>query len=189
MNFSPRPTRAEIDLTALIHNLQQVRACCAAGQEVLAVVKADAYGHGAVAVSRALQQAGVSQFGVALLEEGLELRHAGIDQPILVLGGCYAGQEEEFVRQRLAAAVFSLADLQRLDAYGRAHGVCLPIHLKCDTGMGRVGFLPDEIPQLIESVLHSRGVTVDGLMSHLACADEIGSAATHAQNWRKSLRE
>ncbi len=181
MDFPPRPTRADISLSALRHNLQQIRACCAAGQGVLAVVKADAYGHGAVAISRELEAAAVEQFAVATLEEGIELRAAGIQQSILVFGGCYAGQEAEFVHQGLAAAVFSLADLQRLERFGAGHGLGFPVHLKCDTGMGRVGFLPAEIPQVIDLVKQGAGLEVSGLMSHLACADESASVETGRQ--------
>ncbi len=181
MEFPSRPTRADIDLSALRHNLHQIKSFCNADQTLMAVVKADAYGHGAVAISRALEKEDVGQFGVASLEEGAELRGAGIAKPILVFGGCYPGQEAEFVRLGLTAAVFSLSDLQRLEQYGAAHGVNFPLHLKCDTGMGRVGFLPAEIPQLIEQLRKGAGVAVVGLMSHLACADELDSPVSLKQ--------
>jgi len=181
MEITSRPTRAEITLSALHHNLQQIRSHCAAGQEVLAVVKADAYGHGAVAISRALEGFGVTQFAVATLEEGIELRDAGIRNAILVFGGCYPGQESEFVRQGLTAVVFSLPDLCRLAQFGLKNSMRFPVHLKCDTGMGRVGFLPAEIPQMIALVKEGAGIDVVGLMSHLACADETESAETPKQ--------
>lgn len=181
MSFPARPTRADIDLKALGHNLRQVRSCLSALQGVLAVVKADAYGHGAVAVSRALIKEGVEQLGVATLEEGIELRSAGINTPILVFGGCYSGQEREFLAQKLTAVVFSLDDLERLERFGSVNRVSFPIHLKCDTGMGRVGFLPSELPLLLAKLENCQGIEVAGLMSHLARADEIDSAATHQQ--------
>ena len=181
MDYPPRPTRVDIDLSALRHNLQQLKSFCRGGQALMAVVKADAYGHGAVAISRALEKEGVGQFAVASLEEGVELRAGGISKQILVFGGCYPGQEAEFVRRRLTAAVFSLSDLHRLELYGAEHGVSFPIHLKCDTGMGRVGFLPAEIPQLITQLQQGAGVAVVGLMSHLACADEVDSSVTLQQ--------
>lgn len=181
MAFPPRPTRADIDLIALIHNLQQVRNCCSGGQGVLVVVKADAYGHGAVQVSRALEKEGVEMLGVATAEEGIALREAGIKKPVLVFGGCYPGQEAMFVTQQLTAVVFSLQDLKRLDAYGTDHNLRFPVHLKCDTGMGRVGFLPREIPELIEVLTSGRGIEIAGLMSHLACADEPDSPLTQNQ--------
>lgn len=177
----PRPTWAEIDLQALKHNLVQLRSFCAKEQGLLAVVKADAYGHGAVPISRALVEEGISYLGVATLEEGLELRQAGIPTPVLVLGGCYPGQESAFLAHSLTPAVFSLADLQRLDRFAVAQGMRLPVHLKCDTGMGRVGFLPHEVTALLEWLKGAGGVQVEGLMSHLACADEPGSLSTREQ--------
>ncbi len=181
MDFPQRPTRADISLSALCHNLGQIRACCLAGQEVMAVVKADAYGHGAVVVSHALEQQGVEQFAVATLEEGIELRAAGIKRPILVFGGCYAGQEREFIRHGLTAAVFSLTDLRRLEKFGAENGLAFPVHIKCDTGMGRVGLLAAEITSLIDLLKGSTGIELVGLMSHLACADEISSVETSRQ--------
>lgn len=191
MSFSPRPTRADIDLKAIAHNLREVRAHCSVGQGVLAVIKADAYGHGAVAVGRMLEEEGVEQFAVASLEEGIELRTAGIELAILVFGGCYPGQEGEFVRRKLTAVVFSLADLQRLESFGVENGLRFPVHIKCDTGMGRVGILPDEIPQLIDLLSSCTGIEAAGLMSHLACADEVDSGVTRQQidSFREILRE
>ncbi|WP_020675349.1 alanine racemase [Geopsychrobacter electrodiphilus] len=178
---SLRPTRADIDLSALAHNLQQVRSCCHAGQGVMAVVKADAYGHGAVTISRALEAEGVEQFAVATLEEGQELRGAGIKRPILVFGGCYPGQEAAFVEYALTAALLSLADVKRLEAFGSAQEKPFLVHIKCDTGMGRVGLLPEEIPQLITLLSQSCGLEVRGLMSHLASADDLASPVTSDQ--------
>ncbi len=191
MNAPSRPTLIEIDLAALSHDLQQIRVFCDSGQGVLAVVKADAYGHGAVEISRALEREGVEQFAVATLEEGQELRAAGVKRPVLVLGGCYPGQETEFIRQELTPVVFCLEDLQRLELYAVEHGIRLGVHVKCDTGMGRVGFLSPEIPALIDSLKSARGIELLGLMSHLACADELGSVATEVQirNFRGLLGE
>ncbi len=191
MDFPQRPTRTDINLSALRHNLQQVRNFCSVGQGVMAVVKADAYGHGAVAISRVLEEEAVEQFAVASLEEGIELRDAGIKRPILVFGGCYPGQEAEFLHQDLVAAVFSLSDLQRINQFCEESGSSFPVHLKCDTGMGRVGFLPDEIPCLIDLLKGAAGVEVVGLMSHLACADDTGSMETHQQIkiFRKILQQ
>jgi alanine racemase len=181
MEFSSRPTRVDIDLAALCHNLNLVRTFCRGNQGVMAVVKADAYGHGVVAVSRTLEAAGVEQFAVACLEEGIELREAGIVRPILVFGGCYPGQEEAFVRYNLSAALLSLADLERINAFGLARDSRFPVHLKCDSGMGRVGFLPAEIQELARRLQQSGGLQVAGLMSHLACADELQAEATSVQ--------
>lgn len=191
MEFPARPTWAEIDLTALLHNLRQAQARCTDGQKILAVVKADAYGHGAVPVSRALAKAGVCHFAVATLEEALELRHAGLLADILVLGGCYPGQEAQFVANNLGVAVFSLVDLERLDAVSAALNHPLSVHLKFDTGMGRVGFFPAQVQQVIERLRQAPCLKLAGLMSHLACADEPDSPITfqQQQNFRAILTQ
>lgn len=181
MNYPPRPTVAEIDLGALRHNLNQATRFCRSGQRVLAVVKADAYGHGAVAVSRALVAEGVEQFGVATLEEALELRQAGIEQTILVLGGCYPGQEEMFLRQRLIPVISDRESLERLDRFAAKAGEQIDIHLKVDTGMGRVGFLLPEFLELLPGLKELQGLRIVGLMSHLACADEMEDEVTPGQ--------
>lgn len=181
MVYPARPTHADIDLSALLHNLRQAQALCGEGQKILAVVKADAYGHGAVPVSLALFDAGVCHFAVATLEEALELRRAGLSGEILVLGGCYAGQEPFFIDNRLAATVFSLADLERLSATTTALKHSLSVHMKFDTGMGRVGFFPDQATLVMERLRQARYLKFDGLMSHLACADEPDSPVTAQQ--------
>ena len=117
-----RPTRAEIDLGALTRNLATLHAA-APGVDVLAVVKADAYGHGAVPVSRALEAAGVRSFGVALVEEGLALRQAGLTSDILVLGGAYDGGWDAMLEHRMIPVVFRPEHLTALDAAATARGV------------------------------------------------------------------
>lgn len=181
MAYPQRPTFAEIDLQALRHNFARLRSYCTAGLGLLAVVKADAYGHGAVPVSRVLIEAGACYLGVATLEEGAELRAAGIEAPILVFGGCYPGQEAAFVELGLTPAVFSIADLERLSAFTETHKHVLSVHLKCDTGMGRVGFLSRDMAPLVARLKNAHFLRVEGLMSHLACADEPGALSTHEQ--------
>lgn len=167
-----RPTHVEIDLTALRHNLQQVRQQAGPGNRILAVVKADAYGHGAPRVSQTLQQAGVDLFGVAIAEEGMALRNAGIDRPILVLGGAYPGQEQEFFHFRLTPAIFSLEAAIRLNRAAAELGVVCDYHLKIDTGMGRVGFRPEELPDVLSGLAALPHLRMEGVISHLAMADE-----------------
>ena len=167
-----RPTHVEIDLEALRHNLQQ--ACRQAGpnRQVLAVVKADAYGHGAARVAPALQAAGADCFGVAMVEEGVELRRAGIVRPILVLGGIYPGQEDEVGRHALTPCLFDLAAARRLNSFALASGSVFPFHLKLDTGMGRVGFRPEELSAVLSEFAVLKGLTMEGVITHLALADE-----------------
>ncbi len=144
-----RPTYVEIDLQALRHNFREVRNLAGPGQGILAIVKADAYGHGAARVAPVLQEAGASMFGVAIVEEGMVLREAGVTRPVLVLGGLYSGQEEDLVRYGLVPTLFDFEVAQRLNDWAAGAGVVLPYHLKIDTGMARVGFSPAELPTVL----------------------------------------
>jgi alanine racemase len=169
---SRRPTHVEIDLDALRHNLTQARRRAGKERQILAVVKADAYGHGAAKVAPILQEAGADMFGVALVEEGMELRQAGIDRPILVLGGLYPGQEEAYFRYRLTPSLFDLEAARRLNRIAEKSGRSVAFHLKVDTGMGRVGFRPEEIDFVLSELSALKGLSLDGFISHLALADE-----------------
>src|SRR5580700_12301501 len=142
-----RPTRAEVDLEALGHNLHVVRKH-AGEARVWAVLKADGYGHGAPAVARTLERAGADGFCVALLEEGIELREAGIRAPILVMGGYYGGAHGEVLARGLIPVVYDLAQVEgfaRLVRIGAVDGP-VDVHLKIDTGMARLGVTLDALP-------------------------------------------
>jgi alanine racemase len=178
---SRRPTHVEIDLDALRHNLYQARLRAGKERQILAVVKADAYGHGAARVAPILQEAGADMFGVALLEEGMELRQAGIDRPILVLGGLYPGQEEAYFRYRLTPSLFDLEAARRLNRTAEKSGRPFPFHLKVDTGMGRVGFRPEEIDFVLSELSSLKGLSLEGFISHLALADEPQHPFTEKQ--------
>ncbi len=170
VSAADRPTTAFIDLHALSHNFQEVRRR-AQGRNVLAVVKAQAYGHGAVRVAKHLLGHGADTLGVALVEEGRELREAGIDAPILVMGAIVPGQEEAIVAQRLTPVVFTTAMARALSAAARTQNTRVPVHIKIDTGMGRVGIAPEAAPAFIEELTGLEGIMVQGLMTHFADAD------------------
>ncbi len=167
-----RPTYVEIDLDALRHNFLLARRQAGEGRRVLAVVKADAYGHGAARVAPVLQESGADLFGVAIVEEGVALRQAGIERPILVLGGIYPGQEEEILRHRLTPCLFDLDVARRLNAAARRAGTVIPYHFKTDTGMGRIGFRPEEWAEVLQTLSTLDGLVLEGVLSHLALADE-----------------
>jgi alanine racemase len=172
---SMRPTRAEIDLDAIAHNLRVVTAQ-AAPARVLAVVKADAYGHGVVPVATRLEHEGISGFGVALAEEGLELREAGIRAPILVLNGLYGRAHADVLDAGLTPVVY---DIGQIEAFDRA----LPerpyrVHLKVDTGMARLGVPLAKLDAFLEALADYPRCIVAGLMTHLACADTDDEATT-----------
>jgi alanine racemase len=176
-----RPTHAEIDLAALRHNFQEVQRIVGAGCDVLAVVKADAYGHGVGQVALALVENGAALFGVALMEEGVELRQFGIEQPIVVLGGVFPGQEADVLEYQLTPVVSDLSSARRLDSAARAAGRTVDYHLKVDTGMGRLGFRLDLLDEVLLVLKNLKSLNMVGLMSHLAVADEPERPLTDVQ--------
>ncbi|OQY22163.1 MAG: alanine racemase [Desulfobacteraceae bacterium 4572_35.2] len=176
-----RPTHVEIDLTALQHNYQMIRQGLSASFGVLAVVKADAYGHGAAEVAKVLQRLGANLLGVAIAEEGVELRDSGIAMPILVLGGPWPGQEDLIIRQNLQVTVFEAEQLQRLEQAASRAGCRCCCHLKIDTGMGRLGVLPANLETILAQFKCSDHLVVDGVMTHFAVADSESHPYTEQQ--------
>jgi alanine racemase len=153
---------------------------------VWCVLKADGYGHGAPAVARTLERAGADGFCVALLEEGVELREAGIRAPILVMGGYYGGAHAEVVERGLVPVVYDLAQVEgfaRLVRIGAVDGP-IDVHLKIDTGMARLGVRPRDLPAFAEGLGKYPEVHVRGLMTHLACADAPTTEMTQEQALR-----
>jgi alanine racemase len=174
-----RPTRIRIDLDALTHNLRALRAH--AGVPVMAIIKANAYGHGLVPCGLHLQAQGVEQLGVAFLEEGVALRRAGVTVPILVMGGIFGPQAAALIANGLEITVSSIDKLRQVEAAAEAVGRRAVVHLKIDTGMERIGVHSYHAGPFIEAAVASRWCTVKGVYSHLACADDPGSAMTAQQ--------
>jgi alanine racemase len=171
-----RPTEARIDAQALGHNLREARRA-APRSRVLAVVKADGYGHGALIAAKAFLQAGADWLGVALVEEGLALRHVGITAPVLALGGQYTDYGL-LLQHRVTPLVYRAEMVDQLAAAARARGTVAEAHVKLDTGMGRIGVLPHELPALIEHLRGRPEVRITGLCSHFANADLRDPTAT-----------
>jgi alanine racemase len=167
---SDRPTAALIDLDALTHNFREMHRR-AEGRKILAVVKAQAYGHGAVKTAKHLLGLGADTLGVALLEEGRELREAGIDASILVMGAVVPSQAKALVGLRLTPVVYTRAVARALSNAASALKTQIPVHVKIDTGMGRVGITPEAAPAFIQELLDLEGIIVQGLMTHFADAD------------------
>jgi alanine racemase len=185
MTVSPalpsRPTRVEIDCEALRFNLHQVRRQVGPDCEILAVVKADAYGHGAAGVAPVLAAAGANQFGVALVGEGVDLRHYGITQPVIVLGGVFPGEESTLIEHDLQPVLYDLDTARRLSVSASAAGATVSCHLKVDTGMGRLGFRPESLGDILPTLRGLAGIELRGVASHLAMADEPQRPLTDAQ--------
>ena len=167
-----RPTWAEIDLNNLVANFNKIKQRVSPAARVMAVVKANAYGHGAVECARRLASAGADWFGVALPEEGVELRSAGITQPVLCLAGFWPGQAAMCIQHKLTPVVYRLEMIEALDQAAAGAGTVVDVHVKVDTGMGRLGVRFDELSEFVGSLERFRHVRVDGLMSHLAAADD-----------------
>jgi len=175
-----RPTWAEIDLDALAANLAAVRQRVRAAP-ILAVVKADAYGHGAVEVARALEAEGVETFGVALPEEGIELRRAGIARPIVLLGGFTPEQAEPVLAHDLIPAIYRPDQVAALAGAASRRGVRAKAHLKIDTGMGRLGLPAADVPAFAPLLEETRAIDLCGAFSHLAVADDPADPFTRLQ--------
>ncbi len=176
-----RPTRADIDLAALRHNLRAVKRA-ANGAEVWSVLKADGYGHGSKAVGRTLERAGSQGVCVALLEEAVELREAGIRVPILVMGGYYGRAWDAVLRYRLTPVLYDAVHFEELAAEVRFQNAgALDVHLKVDTGMARLGAPPEDVRGLAEGLTRLPELRLSGLMTHFACADAADAEAVERQ--------
>ncbi len=171
-----RPTVAEIHLPALRHNVGTIRSLLPASTSIFAVVKANAYGHGAIPVARTLSEEGVRMFGVATVEEGVELRRAGITEPVVVLGGVYEQEAAEAHENGLSAALFDPGPIPYLSRVAARSGKPFPVHIKIDTGMGRLGFLRQATKAVTEAIGSDRALRVEGVMTHLSSADGLTEA-------------
>lgn len=170
MHFG-RPTWVEINLANLGFNFLSVKKCLGDRIKYMAVVKADAYGHGAIRCARKLEEVGVDWFAVALPEEGFELRMNGITKPILCLGSFWKGQEGEILRYQITPVVFELEKAEILSKLAGKLGKKVSVHIKIDTGMNRVGVRFDRLEEFARKLKAFENLEVEGLMTHFAAAD------------------
>jgi len=178
-----RPTWADVSLAALRQNFRTVQKHVGTGVTVCAVVKADAYGHGAVECSRALEAEGAQWLGVTSLDEAIPLREAGVRANILLMTGFWRGEETEIVRLRLTPTVWEpwhIESLEKAAASGAA--VRQPVHLKVDSGMGRLGAAVDQVPALLGALKAAKHLTLDGLSTHLASSEIMDAPSVHVAN-------
>ncbi|MBE2199958.1 MAG: alanine racemase [Anaerolinea sp.] len=175
-----RPTLAEINLARLTANYHAIEQHVAPAK-VLAVLKANAYGHGLVEVARHMETLGAPYLGVAVLEEGILLRETGITTPILVLGGILGNQIPLFLQHDLTITASSVEKLQQIEAAAQEMGTRAKVHLKIDTGMERIGVHYYSAEELLETAVHSPHCHVEGIYSHFASSDAADLSYSHLQ--------
>ncbi len=176
----PRRCWVEIDLAALERNLKLIRASLPPGIKYVAVVKADAYGHGLPQVAAHLMHAGADLFAVANIAEAMTLRDLSADWPVLLLSPVLPDEDRYLAEHDLAATVSSAGEVARFDAVGRAAGKPVAVHLKIDTGMGRLGVWHEQARGVYELIRRAKGVRLAGVFTHFSSADE-DPAFTEAQ--------
>ena len=183
IHFEGRPVWAEISLEAILQNLRVIRKHVGTQRKILAVVKSNAYGLGAVPISKALQKAGTEWFGVTCANEGIELREAGIRKRILILTGFWPGEEQRLIKNNLTAAVFRVGDLRHLERSAQAVGGKgrVPFHLKINTGMNRLGISPDEIETFARTLADCKHIQLEGTFTHFASAEDFTAQQTDDQ--------
>jgi alanine racemase len=183
-----RPAYAEINLDHLIHNMREIRKLSGIESQVMAVIKADGYGHGATKIAQILLDNGADTLAVAVLDEAIELRQAGFKVPIFILGYTQPERAEEVVEYELEQSVYSLEVAKALSQAATAQNKTALVHIKIDTGMGRIGLQADkDAIEIIKEIYKLPNLKIKGIFTHFAAADEINKNYTHMQfdkfNW------
>ncbi|WKY47467.1 alanine racemase [Eubacteriaceae bacterium ES3] len=181
LDLELRPTWAEIDLDALTHNFREIRKIVGNQVKVLGVVKADAYGHGSVACAKALLAAGADMLAVAFIDEAIALRQNGITSEIMLLGFSPEAVIPELIKFDIIPTVYQHSFALALSDYCRKKGLIHPIHIKVDTGMGRIGFSYREAAEMVGLINELEGVFIQGLFSHFSTADASDKTFTRLQ--------
>ncbi|WP_027364179.1 alanine racemase [Desulfotruncus alcoholivorax] len=184
--FHHAPVWAEVNLNSIANNVRNLKKITAPGAELMAVVKADAYGHGAIPVARTLLENGATFLGVARVSEGIILRQAGIDVPVLVLGYTVPEDFDNLISYQLTQTIYNLETAELLSAAAARSGKKALVHIKIDTGMGRLGFLPGQgaTVKAITRIARLPCVDVEGIFTHFADADSKDKTYTLNQ-WTK----
>lgn len=176
-----RPTAAVIDTAAIKFNYNQIRSRISGDVRVMAIVKANAYGHGDIEVARVMESLGCEYLGVAIPEEGEKLRAAGITRPIVVLGGFYAGQIKDIFSLELTPVVYDISTARLINDFAKKTGVCKDIHVKIDTGMGRLGLLDYQVEQFFIALKELTSLRLQAVLSHFTEAEDADSDYTGIQ--------
>lgn len=176
-----RPVWAEIDLDALKYNFERIKEKVN-NKNIIVAVKADAYGHGAIEVSKALIEYGASKLAVAMISEALELRKNNIDAPIMILGYTPLDNAEELINNNIEQTIYNYEYVEALSKVAIKLGKKVKIHIAIDTGMGRIGFLPtDDTVNIIEKISKLEGIIVEGIFTHYSTSDEDDKEYTYEQ--------
>ena len=186
----PRPTYAEVNLDAIRQNVRTLRALLPRAVKICGVVKADGYGHGAVRVSQALEAEGIDMLAVALVEEGAELRAAGVQTPILVMGVMPDDEIGHALELDLTATVVDRASAAALDRRAAKRRATARAHLKIDTGMNRLGVRAEEVAEVAAAIARMKHLALEGAFTHFACADGDDQRASREQlrRWKAALQ-
>ena len=176
-----RAVWAEVNVGAVEHNIREIQKKVAGGAKFCAVVKANAYGHGAVPIAQAAIRCGADYLAVAVLSEGIELRAAGISLPVLILSTVPDEQAADLVKYDITATVYSLESAKVLSAEAVRQGKCVKMHLAVDTGMGRIGIAPEQAGLLAAEIQKLPAVDLEGMFSHFAMADSRDKAFAYVQ--------
>jgi alanine racemase len=176
-----RPTVAEIDLACIARNIQAIRRIVGPDCEILGVVKADAYGHGAIPVARTALNNGATWLGVALVEEGIALRRSGIIAPILVLAQLFPAQAQVALRYNLSCATATYEFAEALSNAAVKDGKRAKCHVKVDTGMGRIGVHPTQAVSFVKHIAMLPNIEIEGIFTHLATSEDDDKAFVHRQ--------
>lgn len=173
------PSWIEVNLDAIEANVKNVKAFIGGKVELIAVVKANAYGHGIVPVAQVALEAGASRLAVARASEGIKLRQAGIEAPILVMNYVPQAEIPLVVHHNLTPTLITLEQARALSHEATRAGKKLPVHIKVDTGMGRFGLMPEEVEGFVREVASLPGLTLEGLYTHFSVADEVNEDSTN----------
>jgi alanine racemase len=179
-----RPVWVEVNLEHIVFNLDLIRKRVGQETEIMAVVKADAYGHGMIPVARKLVDAGVARLAVALPEEGIELREAGLTLPIQIMGELLSAQYPLIIDYNLIPSIAGMESARAINELASLQGKIKQVHIKVDTGMGRIGAQPSEAFELIREISELPFIEIEGIMTHFASADEADKEYTYYQ-WER----
>ena len=176
-----RATVAEINLESFRHNLRSIKSLIGPDVGTMAIIKADAYGHGAIQCARAATKEQVDYIGVGIIQEGIELRENGITSPILILGGIYPNEIEDLIKYNLSTSLSNSVIASAISKKAEQANKSVGVHIKIDTGMGRLGVQPDAFTDLVENVISCKNLKIEGFFTHLSSADEEDLETTHHQ--------